>query len=212
MKLEVSGFWDFTTQRLDLSHKHPNKDSMIVALLPLQPEENGLQDTLHPLQMHQTLTTQVTDCSNCCHLNGSNSCMHTQTHMCTHIVCTPIVSAPLLNWIIDKTEVKKKIFFPFSWDEWHSFVYPSSTLSRAGWGGGGGLNRDTQTSLSPDTSSSSSEGYPSIPRQAEWHSLQHVLAVFSGGIQYRSPDSSRCVGIAALLRAPPGWQSSSPYL
>lgn len=93
---------------------------MIVALLHLQPEEtqNGLQDALQPLQMHQILTTHVTDCYSCCHLNGSRSSTgttrqvviyaHTNTHvhphsLYTHSVCTT------LNWIIDKTEVKKMI-------------------------------------------------------------------------------------------------------
>ncbi|MED6269771.1 hypothetical protein CHARACLAT_003037 [Characodon lateralis] len=89
---------------------------------------------------------------------------------------------------------------------------------------GSRLGRHTQTSLSPDSSSSSSRGAQSVPRQAERHSPSSVSWAVpwassrwdvpgtppeegiqeASGIDARatSTGSSRCGGAAALLRAP----------
>ncbi|KAI3370842.1 hypothetical protein L3Q82_007128 [Scortum barcoo] len=66
--------------------------------------------------------------------------------------------------------------------EIHPSIHPSSSIrlvrDRVG-SGGSSLSRDAQTSLTPDTSSSSSGGIPrGVPRPAERHSLSSVSWVF----------------------------------
>ncbi|KAK5598773.1 hypothetical protein CRENBAI_004531 [Crenichthys baileyi] len=114
------------------------------------------------------------------------------------------------------------------------YSYSSSSAYPEPGRGGSRLSRDTQTSLSPDTSSSSSGGAQGVPRPAQRHSPSSVSWAApwassrwdvpgtppeegvqeASGIDARatSTDSSRCGGAAALLRAPPEWPSSSPYL
>ncbi|KAK5601518.1 hypothetical protein CRENBAI_024908 [Crenichthys baileyi] len=54
------------------------------------------------------------------------------------------------------------------------YSYSSSPVYPGPGRGGSRLSRDTQTSLSPDTSSSSSGGSPGVPRPAERHSPSSV--------------------------------------